>query len=296
MTPDEYLSGFRQDFTDHNANTDRTLQKEDGVIGASDFVCRERMRRIIVQAPETDRPDKWAAHVGTAVDHYLKTVRKQQRPHLIMDARWQLTIDGRTFPVHPDEVDPSEPSVTDYKTNDGLAVARAGLMGDSARIQRHLQYLAGYKAGVLPAEGIVRNIVVDRSGKDPAHHVEQEPFDVGVVEQAAQMVRDVHYAIDNGEEASKDWPRPMCKRMCPFYTGCRGGELDESQPLDPDTAALVDAYGEAKALRNEAVQLMEELRVDLADVQGHTGTNTIHWKVKNGKTRTRSLHVDPIAS
>lgn len=293
MTPDEYLATVHADIRNDQAGTARTASKNAGQIGASDFSCRERMRRIIVQAPETDTPDKWAAWMGTAVDAEFKRVRQAQRPSLIHDAEWELTIDGRTIKVHPDEADPAEPSVTDLKSKDGLAVARAGLMGDANRIQRHLQYLAGYKAGVLPAEGIVRNLVVDRSGKDGTHHVEQEPFDVAVVEQAAQFVRDVHYAIDNGEEASKDWPRTMCRTMCPYFTACRGAEIVVPEVVDDYDAALVDAYGQAKRMKDEAQKLMDELRPELDGVQGKTDAHEIFWVSKNTKNGpSKSLHVN----
>lgn len=294
MSPDDYLATVHADIRNDQTNSARTQSKNEGQIGASDFVCRERMRRIIVQAPETDKPDKWAAWVGTAVDAEFKRVRQAQRPSLIHDAEWPLTIDGRTIVVHPDEVDPAEPSVTDLKSNNGLAVARAGLMGDANRIQRHLQYLAGYKAGVLPAEGIVRNLIVDRSGKDGSHHVEQEPFDVTVAEQAAEFVREVHYAIDNGEEASKDWPRTMCRTMCPYFTSCRQPEItDADEKLDPDTAVLVDACGTAKVMVKEAEQLISELRDELDGVQGKTDTHEIFWVSKNTKNGpSKSLHVN----
>lgn len=294
MDADAYVAKFKSDIRAYQESSERTLAKNEGQIGASDFVCRERMRRIITRSPETDSTEKWAALVGSALDDKLREVRASQNPNLIFKAEWPLTIDGRKLIIHPDEVDPDEPSVTDYKSKDGLAVARAGLMGDSNRIQRHLQYLAGYKAGLLPAEGIVRNLVVDRSGKDTDHHCEQERFDVTIVEDAASKLRDVHYAIENDEEASKDWPRSLCRSYCPYFTACRGGEIDQPLIDDPDTSALVDAYGQAKALRNEADQLMAELKPELDGVQGKTATHSIYWIQKNGKTPTRALYVDPL--
>jgi hypothetical protein len=166
-------------------------------------------------------------------------------------------------------------------------------MGDAFRIQRHLQYHGGVMAGALPPEGIVRNLVVDRSGSDSSHLVEQEPYSMEVVAQAQEFLRDVHYAVENKEEASKDWPRTLCRSYCPFYSACRRPEIGREYIGDPDQQVLVDAYGEAKALVKEAKQLQDELRPLLEGFEGATDSHEIHWTTKNTRNGpVKSLFVD----
>lgn len=269
MTPDAYAAAFTADLQAWSHGSERSEQKRSGVIGASDFMCRERSRRTLARIPETNKPSKWAAFVGSALDKELKAARLASNPALLFDVEWTVTIAGYTFPVHPDEVDPSEPSVTDYKSKNGLAMVRGKFTDPADRLQRHLQYLAGVQAGVLPPEGIVRNIYVDRSGKDDTPHIEQEDFSTEVLEDAASFLADVLYAVNNDEPASQDKPRDWCRRFCAHYTGCRGAEID-TPLLHPDTSALVAAFYENHSLIAEAEQLESELKDALQGVDGTT--------------------------
>lgn len=274
MTPDEYGTAFSADLAAYSNRSPRSAQKDAGLIGASDFDCRERTRGVMLQLPDTDTPNKWAAFVGSALDTRLQEVRKTLNPRLLFDMEWPIILNGYAFTVHPDEVDPDEPSVTDYKTKNGLALVRSHLTDDPQRIQRHLQYEAGRQNGYLPDEGIVRNVYVDRSGKDPSVHIEQEPFSPEVVAQAASWLADVLYAVENNETASQDRPRDWCRQWCPAFTRCRGDEI-EHPVLQGDTALLVEAYHTNHGIIAEAKQLEDEIKAELVGVTGVTPSGIV---------------------
>lgn len=269
-----YAASFSADLAAYSSNSPRSKQKDEGLVGASDFDCKERMRRVMVQAPETDTPTKWAAFVGSALDARLQEVRAAANPRLLFQMEWPIILNGYAFTVHPDEVDPDEPSVTDYKTKNGLALVRSHLTDDPQRIQRHLQYEAGVQNGYLPPGGIVRNVYVDRSGKDSSVHVEQECHSPEVVAQAADFLADVLYSVENNETASQDRPRDWCRQWCPYFTGCRGDEI-EHPVLQGDTALLVEAYHTNHGIIAEAKQLEDEIKAELQGVTGVTPSGIV---------------------
>lgn len=302
LTADEYAESFAYDLHLHTLTSDRSQQQADGVIGASDFDCPERMRRILLKQPHTDAPSRWAAFVGTALDREIKEARKAGHPELLHDIALTLEFpNGFTITVHPDELDPSEPSYTDYKSKNGLALERRTHTADQARIQRNLNYLAAWQNKVLPhLEGVVRNVSVDRSGKDDRPHVEQEPFSADVVNQAYDLLKDVLYAVEHGEEARKDRPHYWCQRFCPFFTACRANDAPELYRRD-------DALAEIAALRYEwtemghlAEEIGEEARDELAGfgapsgkgftgiVEGAAGRYRVRTTVVNAKTGSYS--------
>lgn len=294
MNADEFAADWTHDLRAWQDNSPRSAQKDLGLIGASDFDCREKMRRVMLRLPETDYVHKWSAYVGTAIDKENKLARAAAKPHLILDAEWPVNLNGFVFNVHPDEADPTEPSVTDAKSKDGLALVRSKLEKDPNRIQRHLQYHAGVQNGVLPAEGITRNVYVDRSGDDPTVHVEQEPYNLDVVAQAESILEDVLYAIANDETASQDRPRNWCEQFCPFFSDCRGSEIRQEVIEDESVITLVEAYSANHALIKDAAQLEEELKRALRGVGGETPSGLVAtWTQVNGKTPYLKFTVKP---
>lgn len=303
MNPQEYAVAYRTDLDLFDMLSDRSRHSDEGGIGASNFGCREEMRRILTRSPRTDSPDKMAALIGSYVDAGVKAARKAANPNLIIDAELHVTLyptvagkDGFTFPVHPDEVDPDEPSVTDGKTKNGLAAIRRGLADDQYRFQRHLQGLAAIQAGIVPEAGlVVRNVFLDRSGKDPEVHVEQEPFSRDVIAEATEWLNDVLYAAKYGEEAPKDRHREWCADYCPFATACRGGEITVEEITDPRLAAMVDAVGEAKQRQKADKELIETLLrgdVPLAGLTGKTDRFRIVSKWINSEKQTPHYRVE----
>lgn len=277
MTPDDYALSFSFDLQAYDLLSARSMQDDDGQIGASNFGCREQMRRILAKEPRTDSPDKTAAIIGTYIDAGVKQARKAANPALIIDAELPVTLypheqpDGFTFLVHPDEIDPDEPSCTDVKSKNGLAAIRRGFADPQYRMQRHLQVLAAVQNGVLPDTAIARNVYLDRSGVDGTPHVEQEPFSPAVIVEATEFLNDALYANLHGEEAPKDKPRTWCRDYCPFNAACRGPEIEVELITDERVAAMVRAYGQADTQEKTAGQLRKELReAGLAGLSGRT--------------------------
>jgi hypothetical protein len=181
--------------------------------------------------------------------------------------------------------------VPTHNTKGGLSAARRMWAGEQQpRFQRHLVYEGLRQQGVVPAEGVVRNYVVDRSGKEAAPFVYQEPFDPGVVAEASAWLDDALQAVKDDTEAPKDRPRPWCRSFCEFYTACRAHEVPSEAITSPRLAELVDAYGDAKAQARAGTDLAEALRDDLTGLTGHTARYSItstwinkgnpHWRVE----------------
>src|SRR4051794_5740068 len=121
MDADDYGLAFRFDLDTHDMLSERSLHGDEGGIGASSFGCREEMRRILTKSQRTDSPDKLAALIGGYIDAGIVEARRATNPQLMFKTELIVTMpNGFQFPVHPDEIDPDEPSVTDYKTKNGL--------------------------------------------------------------------------------------------------------------------------------------------------------------------------------
>lgn len=274
MSPDDYAAEFSYDLHLHAISGERAAQTDAGQIGASDFTCRQRMALIMARVPASDSPSKWSAFVGSALDRQITEARQAAHPNLLFQQRLTCTLpSGFTLPVTPDEIDPDEPAVTDFKSKAGLAHVRRTVSDDPARIQRHLQYLACLQNGIFTTDtGLVRNVYVDRSGSDDRPHVEQEPFELAIVALADQFVQDAVYAAEHGEDAWRDQPRPWCQRFCPWFTHCRGEDRTDAANaiLDPHVAQAATQYLAAQEQEREAKQLRDALRPMLTGVSGTT--------------------------
>lgn len=306
MNPQDYAISFRLDLDMYDFMSDRSVHAREGGIGASSFGCREEIRRILTHCEPTDSPDKMAALIGGYIDAGVKQARKAANPDLIVDAELPLTLyplvagkDGFTFPVHPDEIDPAEPSVTDGKTKAGLEAIRRGLADDRYRWQRHLQGLAAIQNGLVPEDGLtVRNVFIDRSGRDPEVHVEQEPFSRDVIAEATEFLNDALYAAKYNEEASKDRHREWCFAYCQFASSCRAGEIQHEPITDDRLAAMVDALGEARTEKKRLEQLISELingDIPLAGLTGYTERFAITSKWINSEKQRPHYRVEVAA-
>lgn len=180
-----------------------------------------------------------------------------------------------------------------HNTKDGLAAIRRGLADEQYRFQRHIQYLAAHQAGLVPADGVVRNVFLDRSGSDPHPHVEQEPFSPQVIAEATDWLDDVLYAVKHDERASQDRPRVWCKDYCPFYTDCRGAEIEIEDITDPRLTAMVDELGAAVTRNRADQQLIKELKkAGLAGLTGRTERTVIVSKWINSEKQTPHYRVE----
>ena len=297
IPPDEYAMTFQWDLEAFDGSRARSVQTDAGTIGVSDLhTCREKVRRTLLGHVPTDVPEKWAAIVGTYVDEGVKAARKAARPWLLHDVALTVTLpNGLIVPGNADEIDPTEPSVTDVKTKAELAAIRRMGADEQQRAQRHLYYLGAMQAGIVGPHGVVRNIFLDRSGSDPNPHVEQEPFDMNVVLVAQSWLEDAVYAAEHGEEGMKDWPRNMCERWCQFYTVCRGSEKIEEEYLTGDSARKVAEFFDARTTRIEAEKREAALRKELLGTTGRSDTHWVRSTVTNGKTGSVRLDAGKVA-
>lgn len=274
LSPDEYAAGITLSLDQWDARRERSQQT---AVGISDVgVCHERTRRVYLGMPETDSPPNMAAIRGTAMDIVLKQARPELYPHIEYQAEVHLSLPEASrvagHPVvllgHPDEIDPIEPSVNDYKTKDDagyVKIKRHG-SGQQERWQRHAYYAAALGDGLLTdPNGVVRNVWIDVTGRHPDPYVEQEPFDPGVIREIDLWVADVVYAAKHGEEALKDKWFDWCADYCPFFTDCRKDALGwvDEPILDPEVDEAAVRFHDAKAERKVQEALERDARVTL---------------------------------
>lgn len=297
VDPETFGLTFLFDLQAFDTQRPRSRQSDAGTIGVSDLhTCREKVRRTLLGMVQTDTTENWAALVGTYVDEGVKTARKAARPWLIHDAEITVTLpNGIVIPGHADEIDPQEPSVTDLKTKAELAGVRRVGADEKERAQRHLYYLGAMQNGLIDGDqGIVRNIYLDRSGRDSHPHVEQEPFSMDVVYTAQAWLEDAVYAAEHGEEALKEWPRTMCDRYCPFVTSCRGSETIVEEFLTGHRAQILAEFVSARDQRKTAEDVEAALRAELLGVTGRSATHWVRSTTVNGKRPSTKVEAGPI--
>lgn len=271
MSPEDYAAAFKFTIEAADLLRPRSLLTDTGHIGMSSLRCREQIRRTLLKEQPSSSPSRWKAMLGTYIDEGIKPAVREAHPDWLVDVSVTATLpSGTRISGTCDWADPGEPSVTDLKSKDGLAHARKHWHTEQAyRFQRHLLYLGMIQERGFPEEGIVRNVVVDRSGKDDFPFVWQEPFSMDVIREADEYLSDVWYAIDNNEEAPRDCAGHECL-TCPFFPNCRGADIVKGPITSQRLADYVNAYGEAKAQRDEAQRILDELRDKVINVDGFT--------------------------
>lgn len=271
LTPSEWEEIFYADLIAHDHGSDRSLQAKAGIIGPSDLVCRERARRIVVEAPRTDEPSMNAAILGTYIHEGITRARSAINPDLLHEVAVEITLpSGPVMVGHADEVDPKENSVTDFKTVNDVAYRRK-VGPEAAHIRQvHLYALGLVQAGILQKDPIVRLAYIDRSGKEPRPYVYQQRYDHLEILMADDFVGDVIYAVREGEEATKDWPREKCRRFCPYYSGCRPDDRAGLPVESTEASAAALVYFAAHQEQREATKIKEQAREHLIGVDGVT--------------------------
>lgn len=312
LTAEDYAASMTASLAVWDATRPRSMQQALGV--SSIGLCRAQALWTITNVTPTDAPEGKQALMGQAVHTVIGEARASYRPELLIEQKLTITLpSGVVLPGHADEIDPSEPAVTDYKTvvggADMVALRRNGA-SEQQRFQRHLYYLGAAQAGIVPAQGTVRNVWIDRSGQSPDPFVEQEPFSAHMVQQADGWLSDVMYAAEHGEEVLRDKHYDWCKRFCQFFTHCRG-DLEHPDLIVTDDEliqAAANAY-EGRTLEKEGKALSEVGKRTLAvlqpagsgDVQGYTcGEHRVRWSWVNSSTADRGgyfkLSVERVAA
>lgn len=294
MEADAYAASMSASLDLFQALRPRSLQPGIGVssVGHCASEAKYRMQGV---AP-TDAPASRQALWGTSLHETITAARKEFNPALLLETPLLVTMpSGLLIPGTGDEIDPGEPSVTDYKSvADGAALITQRRVGssDQQRYQRHLYYYGAVQADLVPAEGTTRNAYLDRAGQGEVL-VEQEPFDMKVIHDADRWVADVAYAAEHNEDAPQDKHFTWCQKFCQFFTHCRGGQI--TPDLIVTDAAMIQAAellveGRAgsklaEGLENDAKRVLEPLQMGTQDDVGgyEVGPYRVRWQWINTK-------------
>lgn len=274
---DAFVNGLRE----ADSRSARAEQSAAGVIGPSDLVCRERVRRMLVRSPRTDRVMVMPAVLGTYIHRGVQQARQQQYPNLMHEVTVRIPMpNGLVVTGHADEVDPDENSVTDFKTVSDLAYRRR-VGSDPAHWRQVMMYAYGLvDMGVLTSDPLVRLVYIDRAAGGV--WVVQQGFNWSVFKESVSFLDDVLYALTTRETAERDWPTPMCRKFCPFNSACRP-EWSDGELIDD--SMLVEAVNVYKKVSEESRTLDKvraEARERLRGVNGRTADGiNVRWTVVN---------------
>ena len=271
----EWATTFRQDLLEHDRGSDRSQQAQRGILGPSDLVCRERARRITIGATPDRESGSLAAILGTFIHKGIQESRKQVNPALLHEVDITITLpSGAVITGHADEVDPSDNSVTDFKTVADLAY-RARIGADENHIRQvHLYALGLVQAGVLKPDPIVRIAYLDRSGRTETPLVYEIAFNEEHIRYSDAFIEDIIYAVKHNEQASRDWPREMCRRFCQFYFSCRPDDTPDGR-IEGDAAVAARVYAETNSEIKKLTEVKEGARQHLDDVEGVTDDGVV---------------------
>ena len=262
----------------------RGLYAQQQMIGISDIGdCREYVRRMILGEPWVDEQDDYAAaFVGTAVgDLVERAVQGWSLSHNRVTTQVDVTIEiglrGHSFtlPGHADVV--VDNTCIDIKTKDGLGVVRRTGPTKQQMFQVTLYTAALIAAGEIEEKDAVCAVAFfDRSGREPDPEVFAWEFSDMLFAEVLEWIDDVLYAIEQGEEASKDKPRQWCFECCPYATACRGRDTDVTGLLeDPEVLEAVAVYRESQEIIKAAEKDKKSAASVLDRVDGSTGEFTI---------------------
>lgn len=271
----EWGKAFTQDLLEADRSSDRSQQAQRGILGPSDLVCRERARLITIGATPDRESGSLAAILGTHIHSGIQEARALVNPHLLHEVEVEIALpSGARMVGHADEVDPVENSVTDFKTVADLAY-RMRVGADENHIRQVTLYALGLmQAGVLSENPVLRLAYLDRSGRVAEPWVYEFAFDEENVRYSDAFVQDIIYAVKHGEQASRDWPREMCRRFCQFYYSCRPDDFPDGR-ITGEPAQAARVYAEANQEIKHWTSVKEAARTHLDDVEGITDDGII---------------------
>ena len=267
-------------------------------IGVSDIGgCREYVRRTIIDEEFTDPQENFAAaFVGTAVGDYAEKALQwwADRNHPEWHVRTQLSVTVRlniygfelNLPGHPDALmivtmpdGEVRHVVVDFKSKDKLGATRRSGPEDKQRFQVTLYTKALIDDGTIEEDKAWCALTfIDRSGAEPRPVSFAWKYDPTILQQAEQWMEDVIYAVQHGEETSRDMPRSWCWEVCPRATACRGFDTDaqgviEQQHLIDAVETHKVATATVKAAKND----LDSAKSVLANVAGVAGADVVRW-------------------
>lgn len=304
LSAEEYAAQFGLALEIEDRGRDRSVQTGEGVLGASDAMsCAQKAVYTITKTAPTNSPKKGQAMRGTYLHAGTLAAVAVTYPHKIIETELKVTLpSGIELTLHPDEIDPDEPSVTDLKFVNDLALVRRNGSSDQQKAQTALQYYAAFQNGIVPAEGIVRNLFVDCDDLD-VRHVEQTGFDMEWVLRADEWFQSVIYAVKHGEEARKEWPIPMCRNYCQYFSLCRGDQITPAERIeDSDIIRAAETYKQVTDEIKELKAVADAAKTHLRGVEGVAGSlrvkqvwnNPSEPRMSNGRAGYYRLEVTPL--
>lgn len=266
----------------------RSLQSDAGILGPSDIgFCRQKAALMTKGVAATDTVPKWAAAVGTAIHNYVEAALKEAHPDWIIGSIDHLRVtatlpSGAAISGHPDIVIPDENTVLDIKTVDGFEWIKREGTSSQHKYQRHLYALGCQQAGLFDDSKpiMVGNIYFDRSGKQSEPIVLIEEMDPMLTNEIDSWITDVIYAVQHGQDASRDIAPAVCERICSHFTACRGAleTLDGGERItDPTLLTAIDMYVEARDLEKQASAMKREAQTRLVGVNGTSSDYQVRW-------------------
>ncbi len=278
-------TSLRSAITDWDQARDRSQQTREHILGVSDIGnCREYARLLTTETPFSDTDKNMLpAIVGTWIHDGVTKAIHQSHATWITDVAVDITLpSGATLTGHPDFVIPGW-GVIDLKTKPGLESVKRYGPSQQQVFQVALYALGCVQAGLLADDGNLNLAVawLDRTGFDPDPHVVVFSYDESLIRAAEEWISDVVYAVQHGEQASKDKPYEWCRDWCNYFTVCRGHEANPEGGLitDEEQIRAVDLYADGQRLKAQAVRMMEQAKAELDGVQGSTGTYNVKWTV-----------------
>lgn len=266
-------------------NSTRSLQTQ---IGASALgFCRQSAKYTIEEQQPTDSKSMAAAAIGTAIHAYASEAIKATFPQWESESLEVVATfpNGAEIKGHPDIIVREWNLLLDIKTKDGFTwVKREGVSGSNL-FQLTAYVLGAVQAGILDKDKpiTVGIVYIDRSGNEEEPYVVTWEFDWSVVDQVNGWIEDVIYAVQHGEDASRDIAAPVCEKICAFYSKCRGSLPEENPDLitDPTAVAAVEAYVEAREMEKQAKALKTAAQKELLPFSGSTGDWQVRWTTVN---------------
>lgn len=291
VSPSDYAESFGLALQVEDLGRARTAQTDGGVLGASDAgQCERKAVWTVTQQTPTDVPKKGRAQAGTYLHAGTLAAVQALFPHKLVEQELQVTLpSGVQIQVHPDEIDPTEPSVTDLKFTDSIHLARRNGASEAQQMQRAIQYYAALQNGLIHTDqGIVRNLFVNVADLDD-RHVDQQPFSMEWIHKADDWYQRVIYAVKNLEDGEAQWPYNMCVSFCPFFTRCRPPVPELNQPItSPELAVLVVQGFEASEQRKYWKALEDEIKDKVRGVSGRVdGLQVVTTQVNGARPHSK---------
>lgn len=262
----------------------RTKQTKNFQVGMSELgFCSERVRRMLGGiTPELT--DNLPAFIGTAVGDYIEQAMMMKWPEALRQEEVTTTLVGDygkyNLMGHPDLVFPW--GIFDVKTTRGLEVVRRTGPSRQQQYQRHGYCLGAFQAGLFgdtPLEELkVANVWFDRAADERLCHVQMEPYDQGIVDEAVRWLDEVIYNHLQGLDAPKEPPRNVCEAVCGHFSTCRALDTDVQGLIADETALVaVDLYREGLALESAGKKMKDQAKGNLLGVEGSTGEFLLRW-------------------